>query len=144
MPTYGYELAQAVKDGYLVDFIMVESKTKFIEEGIAYDELSEEDKAAYGHKPLGEFVRKIVGLDMNAAKEAFSEFLDDTNLDSRQIYFVNQIVEYIVHNGMMKDLSVLQESPFTDKGSVAEIFTDMTVWMGIRKVIDQINTNAAA
>ncbi len=70
--------------------------------------------------------------------------LNDTNLDSRQIYFVNQIVEYIVHNGMMKDLSVLQESPFTDKGSVAEIFTDMTVWMGIRKVIDQINTNAAA
>lgn len=144
VPTYGYELAQAVKDGYLVDFIMVESKTKFIEEGIAYDELSEEDKAAYGHKPLGEFVREIVGLDMNAAKEAFLEFLDDTNLDSRQIYFVNQIVEYIVHNGMMKDLSVLQESPFTDKGSVAEIFTDMTAWMGIRKVIDQINTNAAA
>ncbi len=35
-------------------------------------------------------------------------------LDSRQIYFVNQIVEYIVHNGIMKDLSVLQESPFTD------------------------------
>lgn len=89
-------------------------------------------------------VEEIVGLDMNAAKEAFSEFLDDTNLDSRQIYFVNQIVEYIVHNGMMKDLSVLQESPFTDKRSVAEIFTDMTVWMGIRKVIDQINTNAAA
>lgn len=98
----------------------------------------------YGHKPLGEFVREIVGLDMNAAKEAFSEFLNDTNLDSRQIYFVNQIVEYIVHNGMLKDLSVLQESPFTDKGSVAEIFTDMTVWMGIRKVIDQINANAVA
>lgn len=144
MPTYGYELAQAVKDGYLVDFIMVESKTKFIEEGIAYDELSEADKAAYGHKPLGEFVREIVGLDMNAAKEAFSEFLDDTNLDSRQIYFVNQIVGYIVHSGMMKGLPVLQKSPFTDKGSVAEMFTDMTVWMGIRKVIDQINTNAAA
>lgn len=26
-----------------------------------------------------------------------------TNLDSRQIYFVNQIVEFIVHNGMIKD-----------------------------------------
>ncbi len=96
----------------------------------------------YGHKPLGEFVREIVGLDMNAAKEAFSEFLNDTNLDSRQIYFVNQIVEYIVHNGLMKDLSVLQEAPFTDKGSVVEIFTDLTVWMGIRKVIDRINANA--
>lgn len=98
----------------------------------------------YGHKPLGEFVREIVGLDMNAAKEAFSEFLNDTNLDNRQIYFVNQIVEYIIHNGMMKDLSVLQESPFTDKGSVVEIFTDMNMWMRIKKTIDQINANAVA
>ena len=98
----------------------------------------------YGNKPLGEFVREIVGLDMNAAKEAFSEYLTNTNLDSRQIYFVNQIVEYIVHNGMMKDLSVLLESPFTDRGSVAEVFTDLNVWLGIRKVIDTINANAAA
>ena len=86
----------------------------------------------------------VVGLDMNAAKEAFSQYLDDTNLDSRQIYFVNQIVEYIVHNGMMKDLSVLQEPPFTDQGSIVEVFTDLTLWAGIKDVIDRINANAAA
>lgn len=97
-----------------------------------------------GKKPLGEFVREIVGLDMNAAKEAFSAYLSDTNMDSRQIDFVNQIIEYIVHNGMLKDLSVLQESPFTDQGSIVDIFTDLSVWMGIRGVIDQINANAAA
>lgn len=97
-----------------------------------------------GQKPLGEFVREIVGLDMNAAKEAFSAYLSDTNMDSRQIYFVNQIIEYIVHNGILKDLSVLQESPFTDQGSIVDIFTDLSVWMGIRGVIDQINANAAA
>lgn len=115
-------------------------------EQILWNEVGSKDdyEKEYGHKPLGEFVREIVGLDMNAAKEAFSEFLNDINLNSRQIYFVNQIVEYIVHNGMMKDLSVLQESPFTDKGSVVELFTDLTVWMGIRKVIDRINANAAA
>ncbi|PXX56870.1 hypothetical protein DFR60_101174 [Hungatella effluvii] len=44
----------------------------------------------------------------------------------------------------MKDLSVLQESPFTDKGSVAEIFTDLNLWLGIRNVIEQINANAVA
>lgn len=97
-----------------------------------------------GTKPLGEFVREIVGLDMNTAKEAFSEYLKESNMDSRQIYFVNQIVEYIVQNGMMKDFSVLQESPFTDRGSITEIFTDMKVWIGIKKVIDSINANAAA
>ncbi len=104
----------------------------------------EDYEAEIGSKPLGEFVREIVGLDMKAAKEAFSVYLNDTSLGSRQIYFVNQIVEYIVHNGLMKDLSVLQESPFTDKGSVVDIFTDLTVWMGIRKIIDQVNANAVA
>jgi len=98
----------------------------------------------YGSKPLGEFVREIVGLDMNAAKEAFAQFLNDTSLDSRQIYFVNQIVEYIVHNGIMKDLSVLQDAPFTDNGSIVEVFTDLSVWLGIKKIIDSINSNAIA
>ncbi len=101
-------------------------------------------EAEYGQKPLGEFVREIVGLDMNAAKTAFAQYLDDANLDARQIYFVNQIVEYIVHNGMMKDLSVLQEAPFTDRGSIVEVFTDVSVWLGIRKVIEKINSNAIA
>ncbi len=113
-------------------------------EEILWGELGtrEDYEREYGKKPLGEFVREIIGLDMKAAKEAFAEYLDGTNMDSRQIYFVNQIVEYIVHNGMLKDFSVLQESPFTDKGSVVEIFTDMHVWTGIRKVIERINANA--
>lgn len=89
-------------------------------------------------------MREVVGLDMNAAKAVFSECLESNNPDSRQIYFVNQIVEHIVHNGLMKDLSVLQESPFTDQGSLATIFTDLNVWMGIRKVIERINNNAIA
>ena len=104
----------------------------------------QEYRAEYGEKPLGEFVREIVGLDMNAAKAAFSEFLDGTNLDTRQIYFVTQIVEYIVQNGMMKDLSVLRDAPFTDYGSIVEVFADLSVWQNIKKVIDRINANAAA
>lgn len=115
-------------------------------ESILWSEVGtkEEYEQEYGEKPLGEFVRSIVGLDMNAAKEAFSQYLDEANLDSRQIYFVNQIVEYIVHNGLMKDLSVLQDSPFTDRGSIVDIFSDLTVWNGIRKIIEQINANAVA
>jgi type I restriction enzyme R subunit len=102
-------------------------------------------EAEYGQKPLGELVREIVGLDMAAAKTAFSEFLEGANLDSRQIYFVNQIVEYIVRNGMMKDLSVLQQPPFTDQGNIVELFSsDLGVWNGIKKAIEQINENAAA
>ena len=97
----------------------------------------------FGDKPLGEFVREIVGLDMNAAKEAFSKYLDETILNRNQIYFVNQIIEYVVRNGLMKDMSVLQESPFTDKGTVADLFGDnINLWSGIREVINTINRNA--
>ena len=78
------------------------------------------------------------------AKAAFAGYLNDTNLDSRQICFVNQIVEYIVHNGMGKDLSVLQETPFTGQGSIVEIFTDLTVWIVVRRIIEQVNANAVA
>ena len=79
---------------------------------------------------------------MNAAKAAFADYLNNVNLDSAQIYFVNQIVEYIVRNGMLKDLSVLQDTPFTDQGNIVELFPDVTVWMGIRNTIDKVNSNA--
>ena len=82
---------------------------------------------------------------MKAAIEAFSEFLNDAGLDSRQMHFVKQIVNYIVKNGMMKDLAILQESPFSDLGSVGEIFEDdLTIFMNLRAVIEKININAAA
>ena len=113
-------------------------------EKLLWSEIGTKDdyEAEFGSKPLGLFVREITGLDMNAAKQAFSKYLDDTRMDSRQIYFVNQIVEYVVRNGAVTDMRVLTESPFTDRGSIAEIFGDLTVWNGIRSVINDINENA--
>ena len=45
---------------------------------------------------------------------------------------------------MIKDLSVLQESPFTDKESIVEVFSDLSVLSGIKNVIDSINANVAS
>ena len=113
-------------------------------EQVLWNELGsrEEYDETVGSIPLGEFVRSITGLDMNAAKQAFSSFLDDASLNSQQIYFVNQVIEYIVHNGMMKDLSVLQEAPFSDNGDISEVFTDLSVWDSIYNIIASINGNA--
>ena len=55
---------------------------------------------------------------MSTAKETFAEYLDSVNLDASQIYFVNQIIEYIARNGVMKDMFVLRKSRFTDRGSI--------------------------
>ena len=31
-----------------------------------------------------------------------------------------------------------------DNGSIVEVFTDLTVWLGVKRIIDQINANAIA
>lgn len=98
----------------------------------------------FGDKPLGVFVRESVGLDMSAAKAAFAEYIDEARLDSRQIYFVNQIIEYIVQNGMLLDLSILMDPPFSDRGNITEVFADLSLWAAIRKAIDHVNANAVA
>ncbi|MBQ1502196.1 MAG: DEAD/DEAH box helicase family protein, partial [Firmicutes bacterium] len=43
-PTYAYGLSRAVGDGYLVDFMSVDTRVKFIEPGVAYDDLSEQER----------------------------------------------------------------------------------------------------
>ncbi|MCC7570321.1 DEAD/DEAH box helicase family protein [Candidatus Micrarchaeota archaeon] len=46
-PTYSYELDLAVEDGFLVPPKQIEVPTKFLSEGLTYDELSEEEKEMY-------------------------------------------------------------------------------------------------
>jgi len=113
-------------------------------EHILWNELGTKEQydEQYKNTPLGELVRSIVGLSLQAANEAFSAFLNNAGLDSRQMHFVKQVVNYIVKNGMMKDLSVLQESPFSDMGGVSEVFDDVMVFMDLRAVIELINRNA--
>jgi type I restriction enzyme R subunit len=115
-------------------------------EHILWSELGTKEQyhAPYDKTPLGELVRSIVRLSQQAANEAFSEFLNDASLDSRQIHFVRQVVKYIVQNGMIKHLEILQESPFTDLGGISEIFDDVKVFAKLREVIIGINANAAA
>ncbi|MEM9774112.1 MAG: DEAD/DEAH box helicase family protein [Chloroflexota bacterium] len=44
LPTFAYTLSQAVAEGHLVDYAVVTSTTKFLDRGIKYSELSEEEK----------------------------------------------------------------------------------------------------
>ena len=47
VPTFAYEFETAVNDEYLVDYKTLEFKSKIMESGIKYDELSEEEKDEY-------------------------------------------------------------------------------------------------
>jgi type I restriction enzyme R subunit len=62
---------------------------------------------------LGLFVRSLVGLDREAAKQAFAGFIASRTLTANQLEFVNLIVDHLTEHGVMS-ASLLYESPFTD------------------------------
>jgi type I restriction enzyme R subunit len=62
---------------------------------------------------LGLFVRSLIGLDREAAKQAFAGFLSGQPLNANQIEFVDMIVNHLTDHGVM-GASLLYESPFTD------------------------------
>ena len=62
---------------------------------------------------LGIFIRSLVGLDRETAKQAFSQFVVGTTATASQLEFIDLIVQYLTENGVM-DAARLYESPFTD------------------------------
>lgn len=74
------------------------------------EEIARAKKESQG---LGLFVRALVGLDREAAKQALAGFLSGKTLSANQIEFVNLIVNHLTEHGMM-EASLLYESPFTD------------------------------
>ncbi|MCY6354940.1 type I restriction-modification enzyme R subunit C-terminal domain-containing protein [Clostridium sp. ZS2-4] len=110
-------------------------------EEILWHELGskEEYEKEYGNLPMTRMVRSIIGLERQAANEAFSEFLGDKSLNTYQSHFVKMIVDYVVKNGFIEK-KVLMEDPFRSLGSIVELFKDnMDTAKKILKVIDEIN-----
>ena len=70
-------------------------------------------RAAAEFQGLGLFVRSLVSLDRQAAKEALAGFLNGKSLGANQIEFVNLIVNHLTQHGVMA-AAMLYESPFTD------------------------------
>lgn len=66
----------------------------------------------FGDTPFGLLIRKIAKLDHEAVLVAFSEFINDQSLNSRQIAFVQKVIRHIEQNGYIEDISVLTKAPF--------------------------------
>jgi type I restriction enzyme R subunit len=63
--------------------------------------------------PLGVLVRSVVGLDRNATKAAFAEFLSEAPLHPDQITSLDEVVNYLVKNGVMEARAMF-DTLFTD------------------------------
>jgi len=104
----------------------------------------EEYQKIYGDKPLGVLVRSVVGLDRSAAKAAFAEFLEKAPLHPDQMSFLNEVVEYLVKNGIMEP-KMMFDAPFTyihDQGLIGVFGEDMS--KEVIGLIQHINDNANA
>jgi type I restriction enzyme R subunit len=104
---------------------------------------SKEDYVAeYGEQPLGVFVRSIIGLDIEAANQAFADFLQAGNLKADQMTFINNIITHLTINGTI-DKTRLFESPFTDINDqgLLGVFSDAEA-VRLINIIDKINGNA--
>jgi type I restriction enzyme R subunit len=93
---------------------------------------------------LGLFVRSLVGLNREAAKEALAGFLSGKTLGANQIEFVDLIVNHLTEHGVM-DAALLYESPFTDITPQGPdgIFTTPQVDELI-SILNEVKANAAA
>ena len=103
----------------------------------------EQFEKTFGKTSLGRFIRSIVGLEREAAKEAFSAFLDNKSLSADQITFINQIVEHLVKNGTMNP-DRLFEQPFTDLHSEGLAGVFPVDAEKILAVIEDVNKRAEA
>ncbi len=96
----------------------------------------------YGNQPLGVFIRSILGLDVKAAQEAFSEFLNNGSLRADQMVFIQNIITYLTKNGTIEP-SMLFESPFTDINDrgLNGVFEDDSAYK-IISIVEHVNENA--
>lgn len=95
-------------------------------------------------RPLGVFIRSILGLDEHAAKQAFGEFLGRTDLRADQIRFVDQLIGYLSVNGIINK-TMLSGPPFTDLNDqgIFGLFDDAEQDR-LLSIMDGVNGNAVA
>ncbi|WP_139840768.1 DEAD/DEAH box helicase family protein [Gottfriedia acidiceleris] len=117
-------------------------------ESILFQEREEAREEFYSHfgaeKGLTVLVRQLLGLDLAAAKEAFSEFLEDKTLNSNQIDFINIIIDYFVQYGVLEPKKLFEEKPFTNKHSsgVIGLFPEKAKRMKLMRIVQSINKHS--
>lgn len=102
---------------------------------------AEDYQREFKDTPFGLLVRKIAKLEYEAATAAFSEFINDQSLSQGQIVFVKKVIDYIVQNGYIDNVSELIKPPFDKPQSFIKLF-DGTKQQRLVEMVTQIKENA--
>ncbi len=84
----------------------------------------EDYKQEFQETPFGLLVRKIAKLEYEAACVVFSEFINDQSLNQTQIVFVKKVIDYVVQNGYIDNVSELMKPPFDKPQTFIKLFDD--------------------
>ena len=100
----------------------------------------------YGEKPLGVFIRSVVGISKEALNKAFADFISTGNLSANQMTFVRTIIEYMSKNGTVAKSALFDQPPFNQQydDGIMGMFSNEGDVMKIINIIDYINGNATA
>jgi type I restriction enzyme, R subunit len=120
---------------------LAELERIFLDAGVAEAESLEQVRQEGG---VGLFVRSLVGLDREAAKQAFASFIATHNPRADQIEFLNLVIDSLTEHGVM-DPARLYESPFTDADpmGVEGIFQDAQV-IELISILNDVRMRAVA
>ena len=103
---------------------------------------SKEDYAReFKDTPFGLLVRKVAKLDHDAAMQAFSKFINDESLNTKQIAFVQKVIHYIEQNGYVESKAVLMKPPFDQPILFTRLFDGKTGGE-LMETIDAVRENA--
>ena len=93
---------------------------------------------------LGLFIRSLVGLHRDAAKEAFNGFVSGRTLNASQLEFLDLMIDHLTQRGVM-DPGLLYESPFTDQHSlgIEGVFKQAEVQELVR-ILEEVQSHAVA
>lgn len=92
-------------------------------------------------QPFGLTVRHIAQMDPKAAEKAFSRFINENNLNDKQIAFIHNVINYIAVNGYMESPAVMMKPPFDRPYGAMDLFgaEDLSE---ISHIIYEIRNNA--
>ena len=112
----------------------------FISEGSSPEEI---EIARSESDSLGLFVRSLVGMNREAAKDAFAGFLRDRTLTANQIEFTNLVINHLAVRGWINEPQ-LYESPYTDlhPHGIDGLFDDPSTRM-MMSILRSVRQNAA-
>ncbi len=119
-----------------------ESDYKALEHIFTHELGSKDDyEKRFKGKEFGLVVRDIVKLSPQAAEKAFSDLINTKSMNSNQINFIKQVINYITVNGYMESPDMLTAAPFDRPFDLWKLF-DQVEAVEIANIVNKIKNNA--